>query len=487
MATRGLSISRIVNVSVNISPIAAGYRNFGVALLLGSSDIIDVSERVRPYNTLDEVAADFGSTAGEFLAAELYFSQQPRPNLVYIGRWAQAAAPAVLHGGTLPVTSQDVVAAWNPITAGGLVINVSGTPRTASALNFSGATNMNGVAAIIQAALAAWVTVTWNAVYERFEVKTLTTGATATLGYATAPGTGTDISTLTGLTAALASAPVAGVALETPLDAVLACANASSQWYGLIFATATMPTDNQLVDVAAYIEGTERNRIFGVTGMNSQVLDPLFTTDIASRMKTLQYKRTFVQYSSSNKYAAASAFARGFTVDFNGSNTTITLKFKQEPGIAPENLTLSQVTALEDKNANVFVEQENDTAILEQGKMANGYFFDEVHNSDWLANRVQNDLYNVLYQSQTKIPQTDAGMTQLVAAAEGGMIQSVENGMCAPGLWTGPDIGTLKTNTPLSKGYFIWMPLVRTQAQADREARKAPTMHSVNTIINVNL
>jgi hypothetical protein len=62
-----------------------------------------------------------------------------------------------------------------------------------------------------------------------------------------------------------------------------------------------------------------------------------------------------VQYSTSSKYAALSAFGRAFTVNFNGSNTTITLKFKQEPGITYETLTANQAAALDAKNCNVCV------------------------------------------------------------------------------------------------------------------------------------
>ncbi|ELJ9363915.1 DUF3383 family protein, partial [Salmonella enterica] len=66
------------------------------------------------------------------------------------------------------------------------------------------------------------------------------------------------------------------------------------------------------------------------------------------------------------------AFGRAFTVNFNGSNTTITLKFKQEPGVTYETLDLSQAKALDAKNCNVYVYYQNDTAILQQGVMSSG-------------------------------------------------------------------------------------------------------------------
>jgi hypothetical protein len=106
------------------------------------------------------------------------------------------------------------------------------------------------------------------------------------------------------------------------------------------------------------------------------------------------------------------------SVDFTASNTTITLKFKQEPGVTYETLSTSQANNLEAKNCNVYVYYENDTAILEQGVMSNGDFFDERHGLDWLQNAVQTADFNTLYTSTTKIPQTDAGTTTRIANIE---------------------------------------------------------------------
>ena len=494
MTTKGLAVSGVVNVTVNIAPIAVGYLSFGTALLLGSSDVIDTGERVRMYRTIDQVANEFGTTATEYVAAALHFAQQPRPSVCYIGRWGQTVAPAVLHGGALPTTDQDIPT-WNAITTGSMSITANGTPVPMTNMNFAGASNMNAVATIIDTAFTAG-TVTWDANYQRFDVKTTTTGPTATLSYATPQGTGVDISSKTGLTSTKASVPVNGTAIETALAAAQACANASGDWYSLAYVTPTMPTDNELIDVAAYIEGSARMRIIAITDQNVQALDPLIVTDIGSRLKTLRYKRSFVQFSRSNKYAAVSMAARILTTDWEAENTAITLKFKQEPGVAAEILTQTQANALRNKNVNSYDQYDNDSVIIEEGKMANGYFVDEVVGLDWLANAVQVDTWNVLYQALTKIPQTDAGMTQLTTAVEGAMARGVRNGLLAAGLWTGPPLGALKTGQALTKGYYVYCPLVASQPQALREARRAPTIqvaaklagavHFVDVLINVN-
>jgi hypothetical protein len=497
----GLSVSNVVNVDVFISPLAAGYRNFGTLLVITPEDVIDVGERVRYYSNIDEVIEEFGGTGPAYEAGLLYFSQLPRPNALYVGRWAQANTSAVLHGGILAVADLDM-ATWAAITTGSLILNIGGTDQPLSGLNFASTTNMNQVAAVIQAAGTGY-TVTWDAAYERFDIKTTAKGPTAVIGYGKpiTPASGVDISSKAKLRQGEANAPIIGVLAETPLAAVQACADRSAEWYAVAMAhdpkqVLVDPTDNELVDISAYIEGSERNRLHIITAQKSAVLDPLNATDICSRLKALRYMRSFTQYSSTNPNAAVSAFGRAATVDFEANNTTMTLKFKQEPGVGVEVLTETQNKILRSKNGNVFVLYDNDTAILQEGVMANGFFFDEVHNSDWYANALQYDVWNLLYQSQTKIPQTDEGINQIVATCERTSERAVNNGFLAPGLWTGGPIGLLRPFMQLSRGYYVYAPPVATQPPAEREARKAPTLqiaakaagavHFVNVIVSLN-
>lgn len=265
--------------------------------------------------------------------------------------------------------------------------------------------------------------------------------------------------------------------VETLAEAVNAALEYAS-WYGLAVATDAedVLSDEDILAVAAAVESAAQSRVFAVTTGNEAVLDPTSTTDIAARLKAAGYARTFVQYSTHSRFAAISAFARAFTVNFNGSNTTLTLKFKTEPGVTWETLSASQAAALESKRANVFVLYANDSAILQQGVMANGDFFDERHGLDWLQNYVQTNLYNLLYTSTSKIPQTEAGITRLMGNVEASMDQAVTNGLVAPGVWNGGAIGQLSAGDTLTKGYYVYAQPLASQSQADREARKAPVM-----------
>lgn len=610
----GLAVSDVVNVAMNIAPIAAGYQNFGSMLIIGSSAVVDTFERVRQYANILQVGEDFGNTTPEFLAAELFFDQNPQPAILYIGRWAQTASSGVLHGDTMGAS--EWVALENGFstmpTNSAFFIEIDGKPVSASGMNFTADLNMNAAAGTIQTALGGTATVVWNAQYTRFDITSATTGVNSSVSYGAPPtawnyiaftgapsnndtisinigtspnqvltftsgtpananqiqivagnlaqtminaaavinasnaanialvnaqivgdnlyliadasgtggnsytlavsspggsytahsasfsgGSGTDISTLFGLTAASgAEPPVAGVAAESALSAVQANYDASGAWYGVAFASSPMPQDSDYLAIAAYLESTQRAHIFAVTTQNSLCLDPDYSLDIGAELQALGYSRSFVQYSSANPYAAVSAFGRAFTVDFDGFNTTITLKFKQEPGVTYEILTETQAAALVNKNINVFVLFNNNTSILKEGVMAGGWFFDERHGLDWLQNRLQTDVWNLLYTSTTKIPQTDDGTHQIVTVLDGGCQQAVRNGMFAPGTWTSSSVGNIKNGQTLPAGYIIYAPLVATQSQADRENRKsvpiqifgkfAGAIHFVDVAVTVN-
>jgi hypothetical protein len=179
----------------------------------------------------------------------------------------------------------------------------------------------------------------------------------------------------------------------------------------------------------------------------------------------------------------------------NGSKTALTMMWKREPGIIPEVLSSAQADTLQNKRCNVLAEYNNGTAITQYGVMSGPVYFDEIHGTDWLAGRVQTDLFNVLYQAP-KIPQTDKGVNILVAACEGSLSQSVINGLLAAGQWNAPGFGKLNTGDNLPKGWYIFVDSVANQNQADREARISPliqiaakfagAIHTVDVLINFN-
>lgn len=494
MTTPVLPISRLINVAVDLAPAAAGSQDLSTLLILGSSDIIDVTERYRSYTTLDEVAADFGTTLPEYLAALLWFEQVPQPGNLLIGRWAATATKGVLKGGTLSA-AQQALSNFTAVTTGKFIYTLdAGSPTTTGVINLSGAANLPAVAALVTTATAG-LTFTWNSNFQRFEAESSTTGATSAVTFLSTPGSGTDISGLLGMRSNSSGAyTTPGIALETAVAATtLFDLNFGMLFYGVTILGAV---DADHLAVGAFLNATTNKHLYFVTTQAAGVLVAATTSDIASLLKAQGLLRTWVQYSSSNPYAAVSAAGRILPTDFTGNNTVITLMYKQEPGIVPENINTTQADALEGKNCNVFVAYNNDTAIIERGVTSNGTFLDVVTGTDWLATAVQTALYNLLYLTPTKIPQTDAGSQLMVVTIESVCDQAVRNGLLAPGTWTTSGFGNLALGDFLQKGYYVYAPKVSTQNVSDRAARKAVpiqvaaklagAVHTINMSITVN-
>lgn len=596
---QGLAINNIVNVVINISPIAAPTRNFGAAMAVGASDVIDTTQRIRQYANMTGVAQEFSSTDVEYLAAIKHFAQVPTPSIMYIGRWARTATQGRLSGGVL-TPAERALGNFTPVTTGAFYVEVDGVPIYVSGLNFSSQTNLNGVASIVDAALPG-ATIVWDSVSSRFIIETVSDGVGSTLSYLAAPtafgnvtmtgipapndtvtingtvvtfvaagavgnqvniggsaaataaalqtflagsvdvnialmsysllgavvyvkskltgtagnaytlaksgtnitvsgatlagGSGVSVaSLLKGLTGQ-ASAPVAGIDPETLVDAIAALINVSGDWYSANIAEEGVSIA-EILAAAQLVEAQQKKRVMGVTIVDTTVLDDTITNDLGSQLSDLELRRTYSQYSSSSAQAISSFFGRAATVNFQASQTVLTMKFKQEPGVGSELLTENQAQTLRDKHVNVFVAYDNETSIIQEGVVANGAFFDEVQGLDWLENDIQTAVYNLLYTSTTKVPQTDEGMNLICTTIEDRLIQSVVNGLVAPGKWNAAGFGQLRQGDMLDKGYYIYAPPIATQSQANREARKsvpiqvavklAGAVHFVDVIINVN-
>lgn len=494
----GLPVSNIINVSVNLSPPVAQFPNFNTLLVLGDSNVIDVVQRIREYSTLAQVAADFGDSAPEYLAAQLWFSQSPQPENIYIGRWAQDDTAGQLICGTLSAANQ-LIAPWNAINTGSFELSVDGgAVSEITALNFAAAGNLNAVAGIIQTALDAEplaVTCTYDAVYKRFVFTSDSAGAASTVSLLAPAGTGVDISGMLGGTAETGGYVADGLDAQTALATVQLFDNQfGGLWYGLV-----MPTINQDADhlaVAGYIEGaSDPAHFYGVTSDDENILDAQDTTNIAYLIKEAGYNKTGVQYSSSSLYAICSALARILTTDWDANNSTITLMFKQEPGVTAETLTQTEMSALLGFNCNVFVNYNNDTAIIQPGIASGGQFIDSVIGCDWLRAQIQTNVYNLLFASPTKVPQTDAGMNQIAAQIEAALAQAASNGLLAPGVWSAGGFGQLKQGDYMPTGYYVYAPPIALQAAADRAARRSVpfqvaaklggAVHEVDVTVNV--
>ncbi len=187
-------------------------------------------------------------------------------------------------------------------------------------------------------------------------------------------------------------------------------------------------------------------------------------------------------YSNSNITFGTAAFAgayaaRGLSTNWDGNNTAQTMNLKQLAGFTPDQtLTPTYLTQVQAGGVDVYPSFGGDPGLYTSG--ANGWF-DQIYGQFWLKFALQAAGYNFLAQTNTKIPQTEVGMTGLKGAYMTVLSQGVNNGFMAPGAWTGA--APFGNSADLircvaDKGWYIYSLPVAQQGSSDRNARKAPVI-----------
>lgn len=193
----------------------------------------------------------------------------------------------------------------------------------------------------------------------------------------------------------------------------------------------------------------------------------------------------------------ASYVGRGFSVDFTGSNTTITMHLKDLIGVQPD-ATMNQtlLNQCQTAGADVYASFQGVPKTFTSG--ANN-FFDRVYNRQWFVGQILVAGFNTLATVGTKLPQTEDGMSLLKAALRAICTQAAVNQYVAPGSWTSPTtFGILADflRNVGEVGFYLYSQPISQQNTADRNARLAPliqiaikeagAIHKGNVIIYIN-
>lgn len=437
MSTRNLD--SIVDVAVEISPLAAPRQTFDQLLIQGSTVLgsgpITESERLRVYESTSEMIEDgWAVDDPEYLAAQLYFSQSPAPDRVWIGM-RNASASGI-----------DGIS----IAAGGTGYHL-GDILTIIKSGASGGT-------------ARVTTLGTDGAVTGVELVTRGTGYEASVGLATSvvPSDGSGC-TIT----------VTAVGEETILEALQKARAANNNWYVCMDVEADTAAHKL---VAAWVETATPASIYAFTTEDPDTITAA-DTDIFTWLKARLYRRTIGQYSSDSPYAIAGIVGYAMGANTQLANSAYTLKFKREIGIQTESLSSTEISNLEGKNGNVYLNYADYYNIFEQGVMADGSFFDELINLDMLVNKIQLNVMDLLYR-MPKVPQTEPGVTQIVNAVASACEEMRVIGFLGAGTWTGRTILNLKENDVMPAGYIVQAARIADQSQADREARKSPSIYA---------
>lgn len=193
----------------------------------------------------------------------------------------------------------------------------------------------------------------------------------------------------------------------------------------------------------------------------------------------------------------AAYVGRALSVNFAGSNTTITMHLKDLLGIQPDpSMTQSLLNKAQAAGADCYVSLQGVAKTFCSG--ANS-FFDQVYNQQWFAGALQIAGFNFLAQSSTKVPQTEQGMDGLKSAYRKICEQAITNQYCAAGTWNNSTTFGNQADFFANieqRGYYIYSQPVAQQSQAAREDRQSPiiqialkeagAIHSSTVLVYIN-
>lgn len=441
-----IDIQEFTNADISVSPTGVAGGNFGIlGFLTNEQGVISVPQRTRSYTSIASVGDDWAATSEVYKAASAFYAQTPAPrDFTVIVCFETDQAATLVGGGSGSI--EELVA----ITDGDLSITVGTADFDLTGLDFSSALNFDDVATLITTALtsaAAPATCTHNGL--QFVITTDVVGVTAAISYGTSPLDGTT-SDLLGLSQHQAVA-ANGIAAEKPVEALTKAVSLGKEFIGLVchkkYRDIPAATDGSSTDeIAVWAEANKK--IFCNTTNDLTVLSSVITTDIASRLKALTLRYTLTTFAKNvSQYPSASVFGRAASVNFESIGSTLTLNLKQMPTITVEDLSPNEFAVLRSKNASAVVQIGKTVNAYTDSRMASGSWLDTTHGLMWLENRIETDMFNLLYQTNTKIPYTQAGINTTVGVLDRSLQAAVRNGLAGPGF--------LPDGTYLPEGYII--------------------------------
>lgn len=423
-----LPLSDIVAVDISVSPTLAPLAGFGELLYFTSEtkvlEVISPAERVRLFGSLKEVQDAFPDAVDVVKAATAFYAQTPQPKYFSVGTYHDSAYAGSLTGGK-PASLDDL----KKVTAGAFKITIDGTVQTLTGISLAGSSDMAAVANTISTSITSKGTCDY--VGGRFVVASKTTGQSSTVSFPEATAGGEDLEKLLGL-AAVSGAVKADGGNETIEAALNKCLDARQTFVAVVTQHQYRDDATNTVKVAEWCEGSKK--IFMNTTNDLRVMEASsVASTVAYTLKNKALRYTITTFGiDDSEYPSASLFGRIATVNYEGTNTTITLKFKKLPAITGLELRQSQKAAMDSVNVGGFMNFGGQLMYAES-RMADGGWLDAVHGLMWLEDKVQKNVFNLLYGTATKIPYTDTGINLVKQKVIEACNQAVTNGLCGAG------------------------------------------------------
>jgi hypothetical protein len=245
-------------------------RNFMMRVFIDDPRIPQGS--VAEFDLLADVGSFFGVSNAYYARAQQYFSfvskQTQSPNAIQFARWVTAAQAPQIYSNT----AAKLLATFTAINAGGFTLSLGGVPLVMSAINLSGAADLNAVAALIQTKIRTGVggvftaaTVTYDALTNRFNFVGGATGPSAIAVTDGAQGVAAALGWLSG--AGLIISP--GAAVEAPEVAFNNSISANDNFGSFVYDPALSQAQALAVSQANYALNEVYLHLLDVTASNA--------------------------------------------------------------------------------------------------------------------------------------------------------------------------------------------------------------------------
>lgn len=466
--TYQVPLSYTVNVSLSATP--SGLADFNTnSIAIFTNEPAAFSDSYQAYITPAAVESDFGSSSLTYKMAQALFT--PVPNFRSGGGYLYIFPFGGVNATAATFTTPDLtdnLTAFKSVTDGSLSITIDSENYLITGLDFSKIKTAEDIAKVLNSkGLDVYIEANESAI--RFTSKRFGTDSGIVISAQTV-ATGTDIAVAAYLDASN-GATVAGVnASGETLSAAVSRA-LQQVYFGGVIST-------QYVDDATTLANSTAIQSKDVIFYN----DMTSLKDMASlgasikgagngKTRTLAYS----QSAESAKIAIATYATIAQSVNYNGSNTAMTMNLKTLTGLLGDN-GLSDTYVLSANTNGVDIYGITGGLSVVYSNDNNGYT-DDITANLWHKKATEVAGFNYLRQTNTKIPQTESGMTGLKNAYAQVCETAIRNNTVAPGTWNTAipfgDPEDFKRNIE-EKGYYIYSIPVAQQSQTEREAKKAP-------------
>ncbi|NJN05427.1 MAG: DUF3383 domain-containing protein [Rhodobacteraceae bacterium] len=335
-------------------------RSFNKCLFIGSSQRRQSS--AKEYTSYADVLTDYVATDPEAAAAQVFFSQSPKPRQLIIGTRYSKAVITVTTVTNNGVYSVDINGVTYPITAD--------SDATEAEILTALSAVINPAAGIASSVVSSTIEVTEDA-SKPFKFANLSSNL------------------------AISFTPVA--TLSTAFTNVRA---ANDTWYAVATAYGAKA---DAVAIAALVAALP-NRLYYFQSSDADIRTAA-TDDVASTIKGTLNQRAVGLYrlTSANQNAAAGYMGAANVLDPG----VATHKFISIAGITPD--VLGSTTYLDAKNMNYYTELSSGTPIVQPGKSLGGEFTDIIRDTDYVSINLRDDLL-AAFVNNPKVPYNARGL-----------------------------------------------------------------------------